>query len=104
MPTLPNVLAIIDGGVVVNVAALSSENDYTQVKAHLASRHDSVLEVPAAGIGWEEYEPGKVRPPSPFPSWVWNGDEWEAPVPKPDGDYYWDESTQSWATAAPISE
>jgi hypothetical protein len=104
MPALPKVLAIIDNGVVVNVAALSSENDYTQLKADLATQHDSVLEVATAGIGWEEYSPGKVRMPSPFPSWVWNGDEWEAPVPKPDGDYYWDENTQSWATAAPISE
>ena len=96
MPALPKVRAIIDDGVVVNVAALSSENDYTQLKADLATQHDSVLEVAEAGIGWEEYEPGKVRMPSPFPSWVWNGDEWEAPVPKPDGNYYWDETAGEW--------
>jgi hypothetical protein len=96
MPALDKVLAIVDGGVVVNVAALSSENDYTALKADLASKHDSVLEVPVAGIGWEEHEPGKVRPPSPFPSWTWNGDEWEAPVPKPDGDYMWDEAAGEW--------
>jgi hypothetical protein len=103
MPALPTVLAMIDDGVVVNVAALSSENDYTQLKADLAAQHDSVLEVAEAGIGWTVEADG-LRPPSPFPSWVWNGDEWEAPVPKPDGDYYWDESTQSWATIGTISE
>jgi hypothetical protein len=103
MPALSNVLAIIDGGVVVNVAALSSVNDYTQLKADLAAQHDSVLEVAEAGIGWTVEVDG-LRPPSPYSSWVWNGDEWEAPVPEPDGDYYWDEGTQSWATAAPISE
>ena len=96
MPALPKVLAIIDGGVVVNVAALSSENDYTQLKADLTKQHDSVLEVATAGIGWEEYEPGTLRMPSPYPSWLWNGDEWEAPVPKPDGDYYWDEAAGEW--------
>jgi len=96
MPALPKVLAIIDDGVVVNVAALSSENDYTQLKADLATQHDSVLEVAEAGIGWEEYEPGKVRMPSPFPSWVWDGDEWEAPVPKPDGPHEWDEAAGEW--------
>ena len=85
MPALPNVLAIIDGGVVVNVAALSSENDYTALKAHLASRHDSVLEVAAAGIGWEEYVTGKVRPPKPGPDCTWNSKDavWVCPEPEP---------------------
>jgi len=27
---------------------------------------------------------------------VWNGDEWEAPVPKPDGNYWWDETAGEW--------
>jgi hypothetical protein len=95
MPTLRNVLAIIDGGVVVNVAALSSENDYSALKADLSSKHDSVLEVAVAGIGWTVEAEG-LRPPSPYPSWLWNGDEWEAPVPKPDGNYWWDESAGEW--------
>ena len=89
-------LAMIDNGVVVNVASVGTDHDYTWLKDHLASKHDSVLEVPEAGIGWEEYEPGKVRMPSPFPSWVWDGEQWQAPVPKPDGDYYWDEAAGDW--------
>jgi hypothetical protein len=84
MPALPVVLAIIDGGVVVNVAALSSENDYSQLKADLAAQHDSVLEVATAGIGWEEYVPGKVRMPQPGPDCVWTGDEWDCPEPEPE--------------------
>lgn len=42
------------------------------------------------------------RPPQPFPSWNWNGDYWEAPVPYPtDGediyiDYVWDEELGDW--------
>jgi hypothetical protein len=83
VPALDKVLAVIDGGVVVNVAALSSENDYTALKADLASKHDSVLEVPVAGIGWEEYEPGKVRMPQPSPDCVWTGSEWDCPAPEP---------------------
>jgi hypothetical protein len=86
MPALPVVLAIIDGGVVVNVAALSSENDYSQLKADLAAQHDSVLEVATAGIGWEEYEPGKVRMPQPSPDCVWDesAQEWDCPEPEPE--------------------
>ena len=43
-----------------------------------------------------------IRPPSPFPSWVWNEEiyAWKAPVTKPismDGTkYLWNEETQSW--------
>ena len=96
MPALPDVAAVIDGGVVVNVAALSTENDYTGWLDAMRAEHDSVLIVPAAGIGWEEYEPGALRPPSPYPSWTWDGGEWVAPVPKPDGDYWWDEGAQEW--------
>ena len=86
MPALPVVLAIIDDGVVVNVAALSTENDYSALKAHLATQHDSVLEVAAAGIGWEEYEPGKVRMPQPGPDCVWDGTEWVCPEPESEDD------------------
>ncbi len=37
-------------------------------------------------------------PVQPFPSWIWNGEFWEAPVPYPQDDkfYHWNEDTQSW--------
>jgi hypothetical protein len=88
MPALNKVLAMVDRRIVVNVAALSAENDYTELKAHLATLHESVLEVETAGVGWEEYEPGKVRMPQPSPDCVWEDEAWVCPE----------------ATAAPISE
>jgi hypothetical protein len=35
---------------------------------------------------------------APYPSWSFNEETetWEAPVPKPDGEYYWDEQSQTW--------
>jgi hypothetical protein len=86
MPALDKVLAMVDGGVVVNVAALSTDNDYTQLKAHLATRHEKVLEVAVAGIGWEEYKPNKLRPPAPSPDCVWKETkgEWDCPEPAPE--------------------
>jgi hypothetical protein len=38
------------------------------------------------------------RPPQPYPSWTWNGETWEAPVPYPEGEefYVWDEENQEW--------
>jgi hypothetical protein len=84
MPALPQVLAMVDNGIVVNVAALSTENDYTALKAQLATEYDSVLEVLAAGIGWEEYEPGKLRMPQPAPDCTWdeNASVWDCPEPE----------------------
>lgn len=36
--------------------------------------------------------------PQPFPSWVLNEQtcQWEAPIPMPEGVYYWDEDSGSW--------
>lgn len=44
-------------------------------------------------------------PPQPYPSWVLNTDTclWEAPTTKPEGKYYWNESTTSWEEL-PFSE
>jgi hypothetical protein len=42
--------------------------------------------------------------PSPYPSWILNETtgQWEAPTPRPEGDYYvWDEDTTSWVLSYP---
>ena len=38
------------------------------------------------------------RPAQPYPSWTWDGERWNPPVPYPDDDkfYQWDEETQTW--------
>jgi hypothetical protein len=52
-----------------------------------------------AGIGFT-YDEGRDAfvPPKPFESWVLNEDtcRWEAPVPMPEGNCYWDEATRQW--------
>tara|TARA_Y100000034_G_C6560061_1_gene242326 strand:+ start:62 stop:439 length:378 start_codon:yes stop_codon:yes gene_type:complete len=37
-------------------------------------------------------------PPKPYPSWLLDEPTctWEAPIPKPEGDYRWNEETQAW--------
>ena len=33
----------------------------------------------------------------PYASWTLDeNNDWQPPTPKPDGDYYWDEDTQTW--------
>jgi hypothetical protein len=52
-----------------------------------------------AGIGFTyDVERDAFIPPSPFPSWTLDEAtcSWEAPTPRPDGDYVWNEETQAW--------
>ena len=51
-----------------------------------------------AGIGFT-YNPiaDVFIPPQPFPSWALNSNhDWQAPTPKPEGYFYWDEESLSW--------
>lgn len=51
-----------------------------------------------AGIGftYDEMRDEFVAP-QPYPSWTLDqNNDWQPPTPKPDGNYYWNEDTQSW--------
>jgi len=54
-----------------------------------------------AGKGYT-YDPVRdaFYAPQPYESWTLNEDSciWECPVEKPEGEYYWKESTQEWIT------
>ena len=85
MPALPDVAAYIIGGVVVNVGALSTENDYTEAHAALADQFDEIRIVPRAGIGWVD-TPDGLRPPKPQDDAVWNDEQgWWDYTPEPEG-------------------
>jgi hypothetical protein len=52
-------------------------------------------EVSVGGLGaaWN----GKEFIPKPYPSWTLSENlTWEPPIPKPEGDYYWDETKKKW--------
>jgi len=51
-----------------------------------------------AGIGFSYDETSDVFiAPQPFESWTLDGNhDWQPPTPRPDGDFYWDEDTQTW--------
>jgi hypothetical protein len=56
-----------------------------------------------AGIGYTyDHERDAFITPQPYPSWTLDAEgDWQAPVPKPDGDHTWDESTQAWVAVQP---
>ena len=54
-----------------------------------------------AGIGFT-YDGTKDQfvAPKPFASWsLDSNNDWQAPTPKPEGDYMWDEETLAWVEA-----
>ena len=41
--------------------------------------------------------------PQPYPSWsLDSSNEWQAPVPRPNTNNYWDEETLAWVAAPPV--
>ncbi len=58
-----------------------------------------------AGIGCKyDDELDIFIPLQPFLSWSFNREtlEWEAPIPKPEGLYMWNEETQEWVSMIPV--
>jgi hypothetical protein len=51
-----------------------------------------------AGIGYTyDHIRNEFVQPQPFESWTLDeNNDWQPPTPKPDGDYYWNEATQTW--------
>ena len=54
-----------------------------------------------AGIGYSYDAVNDVFiAPQPFLSWALDDNfDWQAPTPKPDGDWFWDEDSLSWIQA-----
>lgn len=74
--------ACIRDGVVVN-AAVYDEDTSAAWLAAIEAEYDSVLIVDQAGIGWEEYKKGKVRPTQPTDEATWDATNnvWIVPEP-----------------------
>ena len=56
-----------------------------------------------AGVGFEYREDlDAFIPPKTYGSWVLNEETflWNAPVPRPDGDFVWDENAGDWVEAS----
>ncbi len=48
------------------------------------------------GIGWS-FDGTNFIAPQPYSSWTLDeNNDWQPPTPKPDGEYYWHEETQTW--------
>jgi len=56
-----------------------------------------------AGIEWTYIENVGFYPPQPYASWILDGLTWKAPIDKPQGTFYWDESLVNWVKATVLN-
>ena len=73
-----------------------ADKGYSWLIDNLGGRWVETTEDNFAGIGWTYVEGLGFHAPKPFESWTLNGLTWEAPKPKPQGDYYWSEDLLDW--------
>ena len=88
---------VIDNKVVnVVVWGDSSEDQFLNDGFQHAEEITNLVVQPRLGWTWSKKD--GYRSPQPFPSWTYNGVDWEAPVAHPEdgGNYSWNEETQTW--------
>ena len=101
--------ARIENGIVTNV--IVAEQDYINTLSGywIQTSYNTIkgihrlngipLRKNYAGIGYT-YDTLRDAfiPPKPFPSWVFNEEtcSWDAPKPRPDGRWFWDENALDW--------
>jgi len=81
------------------IDGLDTETYYAQGTPYTVKRtsYNSNIRGTYAGIGYTYNADEDIFvTPQPYPSWIRSGSFWNAPIPKPDGKYTWDENTLSW--------
>jgi hypothetical protein len=73
------------------------QNIYTQAVTAKQTSYNATFRNKYAGLG-DTYDADKDAfiAPQPYPSWVLNETNWEAPKERPEGDYFWDEDKLDW--------
>jgi len=82
------------------IDGLDTETYYAQGTPYTVKRtsYNNKIRKQYAGIGYSYNSVADVFiAPQPYPSWSLNNTfDWQAPIPKPNGTYRWDEDTLSW--------
>ena len=86
---MSNYAQIVDG-IVVNVIVADAD--------FVAQSDLNYVLLSRGGIGWTyDEQANQFVAPQPFESWTLDeNNDWQPPTPKPDGNYYWNEATQTW--------
>lgn len=91
--------AVIENGIVINLIIADSKEvaEILTLKECIESNEENNLGV---GSHWSN-DYNRYIPPSPFLSWVFDGQNWIPPVQYPEDskNYFWDEESISWIEA-----
>lgn len=93
------IYAVIEDGTIVNTLVADPS-----LLPMVENEHTVVLDItdmdPQPGVNWSSSD-GEFRPPSPYRGWVWDGQAWMPPTPRPqeNGPWWWDEESGSWVNA-----
>jgi len=81
------------------IDGLDTETYYAQGTPYTVKRtsYNSKIRGTYASIGYTyNHDEDIFITPQPYPSWIRSGSFWNAPTPKPEGKYLWNEDTVSW--------
>jgi hypothetical protein len=81
------------------IEGLDTETWYANFKSQVCKRtsYNSKIRGTYAGIGFTYNADENIFvTPKPYPSWIRSGSFWSAPIPKPNGNWVWDEENLEW--------
>ena len=82
------------------IEGLDPETWYGNFRGQVCKRtsYNNNIRKQYAGIGYTYNADDDVFIiPQPYASWTLDSNhDWQPPIPKPDGNYYWNEATQTW--------
>ena len=82
------------------IEGLDTETWYGNFRGQVCKRtsYNNNIRKQYAGIGYTYNADDDVFIiPQPYASWTLDSNhDWQPPIPKPDGNYYWNEATQTW--------
>ena len=82
------------------IEGLDTETWYGNIRGQVCKRtsYNNRIRKQYAGVGYKyDADADVFISPQPFTSWSLDSNfDWQAPKPKPDGNWYWDEATTSW--------
>jgi hypothetical protein len=96
------IYAKIENNIVTNIIVCEEEKISELSGVYIECSEDGSIRYNYPSIGWiYDSENDAFIPPKIFESWVLNSNyKWEAPISKPEGNYFWNDSEGSWVEIA----
>ena len=100
-----------ENNVVISVIVVGDDYETTYAEwrkefgeTYVQTSYNNNIRKQYAGIGFTyDADADQFVAPQPFPSWTLDSNnDWQAPTPKPEGSFIWDEETLAWVETPAI--